>query len=271
MAVEPTTQEMLQPVQRAFSKQAEHYDVDDFSNQVLIDWRKKVYGHLNLFLKPGDKVLELNAGTGIDALYLAQAGHAVHATDISPGMIQKIQEKIDQSGMKDKLTTQQCSFESLDSIKGNQFDYVFSNFGGLNCCKDLTAVTRSLPNLLKKGAYLTWVIMPPVCLWEWIQILKGRQTAFRRLKKQGTIAHLESEHFITYYYSVSDIIKCLGPRFQKVMAQGLGSLSPPPASLPFTLRNPSLYSFMKKLDGLVCGHFPFNRWADHIIVTFQFS
>ena len=59
-------------VQRAFSKQADHYDTDDSSNQILAAWRKKVYAHLNLFLKPSTRILELNAGTGIDALHLVQ-------------------------------------------------------------------------------------------------------------------------------------------------------------------------------------------------------
>src|SRR4051794_16595615 len=65
----------LTPVQKAFSKQATHYDQDDSSNPILLDWRKKVYTHVNQFLKPGNRILELNAGTGIDALHFVNAGH----------------------------------------------------------------------------------------------------------------------------------------------------------------------------------------------------
>jgi ubiquinone/menaquinone biosynthesis C-methylase UbiE len=261
----------LTSVQRAFSKQADHYDADDFANPILADWRLKVYHHLNYFMKSGSRVLELNAGTGIDAMHLVEAGHTVHATDVSPGMIQKISEKIQQSGRKERFTVQQCSFESLAAIQQEPFDYVFSNFGGLNCCKDLHVVTRQLPGLLKPGGYLTWVIMPPICPWEWLQILKGNGNAFRRLRKEGVMAHLEGEHFLTYYHSLSDIQKSLGSRYQLMNKEGLGALSPPPSSMRFTLEHPMISGALKKMDRLACKHFPFNRWADHIIITFQFT
>jgi ubiquinone/menaquinone biosynthesis C-methylase UbiE len=262
--------EVLSPVQRAFSKQAEHYDEDDFSNPILQDWRERVYAHLNFFLNPGSKILELNAGTGIDAIHLVKAGHTVHATDYSPGMILKIQEKCRQSGLAERLSVQQCSFESLGEIHGKQFDHIFSNFGGLNCCKDLTIVARQMGALLKKGGFLTWVVMPPVCPWEWIQILKGKKTAFRRLSENGTLAHLEGEFFQTYYYSVSDIQESLGANFTLIRTEGLGALSPPPSSVSFALQNRWLYTFLRRLDQVVCTTFPFNRCADHITVTFQF-
>src|SRR3954463_5975746 len=65
--------EHLTSVQKAFSKQASHYDEDDFSNRILLDWRDKVYAHVNPFLKPCSSILELNAGTGIDALHFVHA------------------------------------------------------------------------------------------------------------------------------------------------------------------------------------------------------
>jgi ubiquinone/menaquinone biosynthesis C-methylase UbiE len=271
MPVETSSPGSLTPVQRAFNKQAEHYDADDLANPILLDWRKRVYDHLNLFLKPGGRILELNAGTGIDAIHLVMSGHKVHATDVSPVMIQKIREKIEQSGRQQELSIQQCSFESLHAVTETSFDYIFSNFGGLNCCKDLTTVTKHLPRLLKTGGYVTWVIMPPACPWEWMQILKGNLNAFRRLKKPGVTAHLEGQYFTTYYHSLSDIQISLGPEFGRVRTEGLGSVSPPPSSQAFTVAHPGLYGRLKKLDRVVGCHFPFNRWADHIIVTFQYK
>ena len=267
---EPSLEEFTS-VQRAFNKQAEHYDEDDLSNHILVEWRHQVYHHINLFIKPNSHILELNAGTGIDALQFVRSGHSVHATDTASGMVQKIQQKIDQFSLRDKLSSQKCSFESLNMVKGKKFDYVFSNFGGLNCCKDLTRVTKDLPALLNRGAYVTWVIMPPVCLWELLRIFKGKKAAFRRFQKKGAIAHLEGEYFMTHYYSLSDLKKDFGPNFRFLKTEGLGAVSPPPSSLNFTLKHPWVYSFLKKVDRLVSPSFPFNRWADHIIVTFQFN
>ncbi|HZX72898.1 MAG TPA: methyltransferase domain-containing protein [Cyclobacteriaceae bacterium] len=258
-------------VKKAFSKQAEHYDQDDFSNPILLSWRKQVYDHVNSFLKVSDTMLELNAGTGIDALHFAQQGNQILATDYSPGMVQKIQGKIKSERVGDKLTCQQCSFESLQELAGKKFDYVFSNFGGLNCSGDLTRVTNQLSLLLNSKAIVTWVIMPPICPWEIFRVFKGKRDAFRRLKSGGVMAHLEGEHFRTYYYSVADLKKAFGKDFTLLRAEGLGTFAPPPSALSFTNRNPKFTSLLRWLDRLVRNIFPFNRWGDHIIVTFQYS
>ena len=73
-------------VNRAFSKQAVHYDQDDAINPILLAWRRQVYDHVEQFLRPHSHLLELNAGTGIDALHFLGQGHRVHCTDLSDGM-----------------------------------------------------------------------------------------------------------------------------------------------------------------------------------------
>jgi ubiquinone/menaquinone biosynthesis C-methylase UbiE len=261
-----------QSINRAFSKQAEHYDEDDFANPILIDWRQQVYTHVNGFLKPGSYLLELNAGTGIDALHFANEGHRVHATDLSDGMVKKINQKIRDNALLGKLTCQQCSFENLNLVSETNFDYIFSNFGGLNCVDDLSKVTRHFQSLLKPGGYVTLVVMPPVCLWEWLWIFKGHTgKAFRRLSKDGASAHLEGEFFQTFYHSVKDIKKALGKNFKLVKCEGLGSLAPPPSKVQFAVDFPRLYKLLQLLDTRVRFGFPFNRWADHVIVTFQYT
>lgn len=264
-----TSPEEYAAVQRAFSKQAEHYDHDDRSNPVLTDWRKQVYNHVDRFIAPGSHVLELNAGTGIDALRLANRGHFVLATDNAPGMIQKIKEKTKESGLKEKLQSMQCSFDSLAALNDKKFDYVFSNFGGLNCCKDLSRITKQLPALLNANGYVTWVIMPPISPWELLWIFRGKTSAFRRFGKG--LAHVEGEYFRTYYHSLSSIKKSFGKKFKFIKAEGIGSLSPPPSSLTFIKEYPTLYRFLKNIDNSLNKYFPFNRCADHIIVTFQFN
>src|SRR5688572_27698936 len=123
----------FEAVDRAFSKQAEHYDDDDIANPILIAWRQQVYAHADRFLKPNSFILELNAGTGIDAVRFVEHGHRVHATDLSDGMIKKINQKIRVNNLLGNLSCQQCSFESLEQVQEKKFDYIFSNFGGLNC------------------------------------------------------------------------------------------------------------------------------------------
>lgn len=258
-------------VNRAFSKQARHYDVDDQSNYILTDLRQQVYGHVQKFIKHESRILELNAGTGIDASHFVELGHRVHATDLSEGMIKQIQQKIQERGWEEKFTCQMLSYDQLDLVNG-KFDYVFSNFGGLNCIQDLALVTRSLPALLNKGAYLTWVVMPPVCPWELAGVFKGRiSRSLRRFNRNGVISHLEGHYFKTYYHSLNAIKKTFGPSFQFIKSEALAAISPPPHRGDIPVKHEQLYKVLRRLDQTVRHIFPFNRWGDHIILTFRFS
>jgi hypothetical protein len=244
---------------------------DDSASPIVQEWRKQIYDHVQRFLKPGNNLLELNAGTGIDALYFAKLGYTVHATDQSKGMVEQLMRKISLNNVL-QLSCQQVSFQHLGKIEKNNFDYVFSNFGGLNCIHDLSRVTLDLPGKIKPGAYVTWVVMPPFCPWELLRLLQGNWgEAFRRFHRGGATAHLEGEYFQTYYHSLSDIRKALGNSFTLVRSEGLGVFSAPPAATRFYKNYSLLYRTLRKIDLAVKDYFPFNRWGDHIIVTFQFS
>ncbi|HEU5291857.1 MAG TPA: methyltransferase domain-containing protein [Cyclobacteriaceae bacterium] len=254
-------------INRAFSKQAVHYDADDAANPILTSWRQQVYSHVNKFLSPSSFILELNAGTGIDAVHFAKQGHRVHAIDIAQGMLAQLQKK--SAGLS--LTCERLSFEELHFLSVDSVDYVFSNFGGLNCTDDLSKVARYLPFIVKRGGYVTFVIMPPVSLWEWLWLFKGHgKKAFRRLNKDGVMAHLEGEYFQTYYHAVNDIKKGVGDRFKLIACEGLGIFSPPPSKPDFVSKHPMMYKILTALDKSLRNLFPFNRWADHTIVTFQY-
>ncbi|HQQ97471.1 MAG TPA: methyltransferase domain-containing protein [Cyclobacteriaceae bacterium] len=257
-------------VRRAFSKQAAGYDAADRANPILGIWRERVYRHIDRFLQPHSDILELNAGTGIDALRLAQAGHHVLATDVSPGMVLQLQQKVLDPSASGRLSAQACSYENLEKLPDHQYDQVFSNFGGLNCCADLGLVIRQLPRLLKPGSRITWVIMPPICPWEWLWLFRGSFSAFRRLSRHGTKAHLEGEYFMTYYYSLKQLQQQFGPGFKLLHVEGLGAVSPPPASYRFVRRFPRITKWLNKLDERIGGMYPFSHWADHIIVTFEY-
>jgi ubiquinone/menaquinone biosynthesis C-methylase UbiE len=258
-------------INKAFSKQSLNYDRDDETSAILQWMRKIVRAHVSFYLKPGNKMLELNAGTGLDALYFSQQGYEVHSTDLSDGMVKEIEEKIKRFDLAGKLSCEQCSYTELDKLKNQRFEYVFSNFGGLNCIPDLQAVIKNLPALLTPGAYITFVIMPPVCPWEMAFMLKGNfGKAFRRMRKGGVSAHLEGEYFQTYYFTPSEVVKKFGKNFKEISLQGLASISPPPHSVDFQKRFPSVYNSLTKVDEKISFLFPFNRWADHFILTMQY-
>lgn len=233
--------------------------------------RKQVYGHVNKYLKPGSNILELNAGTGLDAVYFVQQGHKVHATDFAGGMIQQIDRKINQLGLSASLSCQQLSYADLDQVSNKNFDFIFSNFGGLNCIDDLRKVTRHFPNLLRAHSFITLVIMPVACPWEIAGMLRHGKKAFRRFRSQGVLAHLEGSYFQTYYHSLSAVKAAFDSRFTFIESEGLAAVSAQPHNRDFPAKHPWVDKALNKLDSRLKNHFPFNRWADHLIVTFQYT
>jgi len=257
-------------VQEAFNRQSVLYDELEEDNLILKYMRERIRQHALSFLKKGDEILELNSGTGLDAIFFAKEGLKVHATDISEGMIDQLKVKVERINLQDKITIQQCSFANLHQIEG-KFDYIFSNFGGLNCVRDLKIVTNFFPHLLNKNGRVTLVIMPKFCPWELALIFLGKfNTAFRRLKKEGTTAHIEGIHFKSFYFSPIDVMKALGKDFIRLKLEGLSALSPPPYMKNFPQKFPRLFEALKNIDKKYSVLPPFNKWADHFILTSKY-
>src|SRR5512138_850345 len=103
----------FQQVAEGFSRKAAEYDSFGPAEVNIERMRRKVYAHVESFLRPGDDLLEINAGTGIDAAHFALCGHRVHAVDIAPGMVAAIAEKTTRYGLQDRLTYCTCSFTEL--------------------------------------------------------------------------------------------------------------------------------------------------------------
>ena len=259
-------------VSKAFSVQAEHFDSDEESNRILKWMRAQVYHHEEEFLLPHCTILELNAGTGIDAVHFAQNGHSVLAIDNAPGMIHQLEKKISAYHLEDRIRPVLCSFTQLDTLPAEQFDHVFSNFGGLNCIPNLQDVVSQLPRLLKPGATVTFVIMPRVCPWEIAQAFRGKfRFAFRRFSRNGTPAHIDGVRFLSYYYSPAQVKESFGRRFALVGLRGLASLSPPPYYAMVPVKHPRLYDLLSGWDERYSSLSPLNKWADHFIITMKYQ
>ena len=262
--------DQFQSVSTAFTRQSTSFDQIEEQNEILQWMRKQIHEHCLRHFKPGDHILELNCGTGIDAVFFAAHGMKVHATDISEGMLAQLQKKISEKNLHEKITTQQCSFTELSKIEKTNFDGIFSDFGGLNTASDISSVINSFTQLLNPGGTVTLVIMPPVCPWEILLALKGNfKTAFRRFKPNGAESHLEGETFMSYYFRPSKIISAFGKDYEVKELQGLGSLVPPPYLDNFPRKHPLLFANLKRKEEKYCQSFPFNRWADHFILTMR--
>lgn len=142
---------MVNEVNEAFSRQSENFDDYEERNKILKWMRSITQRHLFRHLKKGDVILELNAGTGIDAVYLGNMGFRIHCIDIAEGMIKKLGDKIDRLRLNKLVSYQVLSFTDLDRLENRSFDYIFSNFGGVNCADDLSLIFSQFREILKPG------------------------------------------------------------------------------------------------------------------------
>ena len=257
----------------AFSKQAAGFDAYDAGNTIIHYKRKRVREHVLRFLQPGSAILELNAGTGEDALFFAQQGHRVHATDIAVGMQGRLREKVKAKGMSDRISTEICSFTALDTLKEKgPYDLIFSNFAGLNCTSELDKVLRSFAPLLKPGGKVTLVILPPFSLWEWLLLFRGQfKTAFRRLlyRRKGAPAHVEGVHFRCWYYPASFVKRTLKKeQFDLIGWEGLCTIVPPSYIEHFPERHTRLYNYLCRLENKWKEKWPWRAIGDYYIISF---
>jgi ubiquinone/menaquinone biosynthesis C-methylase UbiE len=254
----------------AFTKQAAIFDALYSPDTIIQYKRERVRQHLQQFISPNSNVLELNSGTGEDAVWLAQHGHHVHATDISAGMQQQMIEKIKTFKLQDKITYELVSFTQLEKLQP-QYDHIFSNFAGLNCTHELDKVLRSFNALLKPGGKITLVILPKFCLWEFLLLFKGRfRTAFRRLfSSNGVTAHVEGEVFTCWYYNPSFVIKQLQQEFSLLAVEGLCTLVPPSYIEGFAEKHPRLYNSLRSKEDKWKTKWPWKYIGDYYIISFE--
>jgi len=265
------THPQLDTIAEAFSRTAEKYDSFAEDHPHLTRMRNRVYSHLMRHVPRGAHILELNAGTGTDAVQLAQRGYFVHATDIAPGMLDRLRDKVNTLGLHDRVTMEERSFLSLENIQGAPFDAIFSDLGGLNCIPDLAPVIQQLPKILKAGGIVTWVLMPHVCLWEMAEVFRGNVSlAFRRFSHGSVRANLEGLNFDVYYFSPRQVLQWFGIDFEFLALEGLSVITPTAESKNFSKWHPHLYRMLSWLDDKLSPHWPWYGCGDFYILTMRY-
>jgi ubiquinone/menaquinone biosynthesis C-methylase UbiE len=252
----------------AFSRQAPVFD-DLYAANTIINYKRwRVRSHALNYLPADGSILELNCGTGEDALFFAQNGFKVHGTDLSTGMLAQFKQKT--AAYNNQVSFEQCSFTELGKLQNKgPYDMIFSNFGGLNCTGDLDKVLVSFDELLKPGGVATLVIISKFCLWETLLIFKGKfKTAFRRFfSKNGRKARVEGEYFKCWYYNPGYVTKKLGAKFELMGVEGLCTIVPPSYIENFAEKDPQLYRFLVRQENRFKSSWPWKYIGDYYIIS----
>ena len=119
----------MKPV--AFDDRASGYDAVAES-ALGRTFRARVHDALSLLIKPGDTVVDLGCGTGLDAAWLAPQVASVISLDASPEMADVARDRCDVLANVTISIGHGASFDVDQPV-----DVVLANFGVVNCVGDL--------------------------------------------------------------------------------------------------------------------------------------
>jgi SAM-dependent methyltransferase len=208
---------------------AETYQ-QDFAGTVIGRTRREaIWRELDATFHAGQKILEINCGTGLDAAHLAERGATVVACDISRRMIELAREHARARGVPERITHRVLPTEQLGSlIAEGPFDGAFSSFSGLNCVEDLEPVGRNLAQLVRPGGAFVASVMGRFVPWEvaWFAAHGNLKAATRRWRLKP-VYQLEGDGIAVVLRSVSEMQRTLAPEFRLTRWKGIGIAVPP--------------------------------------------
>lgn len=250
----------------AFDALAADYDAQFTASTIGRLMRQAVWRRLDTRFHAGDRVLELNCGTGEDAVYLGQRGVQVLATDQSSAMVQITRQKVAQAGLVEQVQVQQLALEHLHELEALPFDGALSNFGGLNCVADVGVVAHALARHLRPGAVAVLCVMGPMVPWEWLWFLARGQPAqaFRRLHPGGIVWR----GLTIRYPSIRRLRRAFAPAFRPQRISAIGALLPPPYTEHWTARHLWLLERLNQWERGLETLWPLPWLADHYLVEF---
>lgn len=254
----------------AFDRVASSYDELFTRTMIGRAQRAQVWEVLLAAFRGGERILELNCGTGEDARFLAQHGMSVVACDASAAMIDVAESHSTSEVRSGSIRYLQIASEKLFRLTPKTpFDGALSNFSGLNCVADLQPVARNLASLVRPGGRVLICMWSRVCLGElaWF-LLQGRGAkAFRRFQGKAT-ANLGGVTISISYPTVSRVRDAFAPWFRLEARRAIGLFVPPSYVEGWAKKNPKKLAKLEKMDRM-CARWPiFRDIGDHVLLEF---
>jgi ubiquinone/menaquinone biosynthesis C-methylase UbiE len=256
-----------------FDTMAEEYDRRFTNSMIGNAQRASVWMEMDRLFRPGQRIMEINCGTGVDALHLSARGIQVVACDASPEMIAVARRRLGASSIRNHVDFRILATEQISQLeKEGPYDGVLSNFAGLNCVEDLRCVARDLAPLVRPGGKAILCLFGRACLWEmfWYTLQGDIKKAFRRLGGKGIKANLAPGHSVWVRYpSVGSLRRDFSAHFRLVRWKGAGIAVPPSYMEPWALRFPRVFGLATEIDLMLGGCRGFRALADHIVLVLE--
>jgi ubiquinone/menaquinone biosynthesis C-methylase UbiE len=254
-----------------FDRIAASYDHDFTDSLIGRAQRSLVWKVLLKTFRPNDNVLELNCGTGEDALFLASNGISVFACDASQQMIFQAESRLQKREPAPPIVFCHLPTERITDLDPSlRFDGAFSNFSGLNCVADLASVSNNLSSLIKTGGSLVLCLSTRVCLTEIVYYaLQGEWRKGIRRCKGESLATLEGAALKVYYPTLRQIVRSFKPNFRLRSVRGVGVAIPPSYLECWARRHTTAFGLLCHLETLLA-RLPILRTSgDHILLCFE--
>lgn len=250
-----------------FDAMAPDYDRAFTAGAIGRMMRAAVQRRLDLAFSAGDRVLELNCGTGEDAVHLARRGVHVLATDSSPAMLEVARAKVARAGLGERVQVARLPIEELEFARAGNFDGAYSNFGGLNCVSDLHGAARGMAATVRLGGRALLCVMGPAVPWEWAwHLARGERTkALRRLRLGG----VEWRGMTIHYPSIGTLRRAFAPFFAQRRVCAVGALLPPSYAEGWAARHPRLLATLGRWERRAETIPPLPWLADHYLIELE--
>lgn len=261
----------LNPAANAFDAIADSYDARFTASTVGRAQRSVVWRKAEAVFRAGDRVVELNCGTGEDALFLASCGIVVTACDASPRMIEQARARKRKEAPFAPIDFQVLCSEQLDRLSADvHFSGAFSNFSGLNCVADLPGVAQQLAKRLDAGAQLLLCLSTRFCLWEilYYAIRADFRNAFRRCGGSATV-RMGGQPLSVYYPSVHSLMRSFGREFRLHSVTGIGVTVPPSYLEDWARRHPRIFRFCQRVDRMLSPFPLVGVLGDHMLLHME--
>jgi SAM-dependent methyltransferase len=251
----------------------EAYDAaaPDYERQVQGDgWMRQVlWDRYARLFRPGQTILDLGCGTGIDAVFLAGRGIRVVGIDVSPAMITQARARVATADLGDLVELRVMDMARVGSLPGAGFDGVICAFAALSTTPELDEVAASIARLLVPQGMLVVHLLNRWSLWEWLGLVRsGHVGSARRLGRNPVRNFMIGGRTVPHYLYRPGAAYALffQSRFALRRAYGIGILRPPHT----VQRIPSV--IVKGLDRMerpLRGLWPFREWGRFFVLELE--